>query len=294
MPETIFQELRPYLFSIAYRMLGSVMDAEDIVQEAYLRWLGVDPAAVDSPRRYLAAVVTRLGIDLLRSARSRRETYIGPWLPEPLLTSREPSPADSAALTESVSVAFLLLLDRLRPNERAAFLLREVFDFEYAEIAEILEKTGANCRQIVRRARRKLEEVDPGLPHREPPPPPAEQEALLTRFFQAVTQGDVDGLVSLLTADAEMVTDSNGLVVAARRPVIGADPIARFFVGVMRLAPEDFALRLLPVNGVQGVVYYEAGRPAGAMTFGYAKDGAIRSIYNMRNPEKLAHLPPLS
>ena len=272
------------LFAIAYRMLGSVMDAEDLVQEAYLRWEEADETEVRSPRAYLTTIVTRLAINQLRSARTKRETYIGPWLPEPLVTEDTP---DTVELAESLSMAFLVLLERLAPVERAAFLLHEVFDFEYAEIARVLDKTEANCRQLVARARKRV-----GSPQARFEADPAQARRLVEQFTQASFAGDMDGLVALLAEDITLWGDGGGKVPgAALKPVRGASSVARFALGVMeRLVPKETIVRPTEINGQPGFVAYVSGRPLSALIFDI-RDGRIRTIYAIGNPDKLQALP---
>src|SRR2546427_1932457 len=204
-PSEVFAEVRPILFSIAYRMLGSVMDAEDVVQEAYLRWQEASDDDVRSPRAYLATMVTRLCINQLRSARVQREAYVGPWLPEPLVTEHTPDPSGSVELAESLSMAFLVLLERLSAIERAVFLLHEVFDFEYPEIARIVDKSEANCRQIFARAKKRVESS-----HARFPASVEEAGRLLERFTRATAAGDMDGLLAVLAEDITLWPDGGG------------------------------------------------------------------------------------
>ena len=282
-----FNELRPTLFGIAYRMLGSVHDAEDILQDAYIRWEKTDVAEVRSPRAYLSAVVTRLGIDLSRSAHKSREVYMGEWLPEPLV-SGDRTPDEALELAESLQTAFLLMLERLNPNERAAFLLREVFEYPYSEIAGILEKSEDNCRQIVTRAKQHVRS-----PKKRFDPTGMDQDRLVHSFISAADTGDLDALVSILTDDAEMHTDHGGKALANRRTLYSAIKIAKFFIGIRkRLMPEDSEVRVTTVNGGPGIIIYEGGTPTTAITLDIA-DGKIRTVYTMRNPDKLAHLPVL-
>src|SRR5919201_2733309 len=210
-------ELRPLLFSIAYRMIGSVSEAEDIVQEAFLRYHRAQPTDVENPKAYLSEVTTRVAIDHLRSARARREEYVGPWLPEPLLVDEHaPDPSEQAELADSLSLAFLVLLERLSPVERAAFLLREVFDYPYDEIAEIIDRSEDNARQLVTRARRHVDEERPRFDADR-----RAQEELTERFMAATMDGDTEGLIELLAADVVAYTDGGGKVQAARKPLHG-------------------------------------------------------------------------
>jgi RNA polymerase sigma-70 factor (ECF subfamily) len=209
-----FNQYRPLLFSIAYRMLGSVMDAEDMVQETYLRWEQAYGNEIQSPKAYLSAIITRLCIDQLRSARAQREVYPGPWLPEPLITGEPAGTADIAALNESLSMAFLILLEKLPPVERAVFLLREVFDYPYGDIAAIVNKSEANCRQMVSRSKAY---IAAGRPRFEVSP--AEQQQLTSQFIEACTAGDLDNLVNILAEDIILWSDGGGKGAAARQPI---------------------------------------------------------------------------
>jgi RNA polymerase sigma-70 factor, ECF subfamily len=285
-PSGVFDRLRPLLFSIAYRMLGSVMDAEDVVQEAYLRWQRASETEVRSPRAYLSAVVTRLCIDQLRSAKARREEYLGPWLPEPLPT--EPAP-DAAVLEESLSMAFLVLLESLNPTERAVFLLREVFDYDYGEISYLVDKSEENCRQIARRARQSVAARRPRFESS-----PEQEERLMGGFLEACFGGDMERLLALLSEDVTLWSDGGGKTRAALRPIHGADKVARFFSGILRKAPPGFVVRRASINGRPGLIgYVEDGRPQSVATFDVA-EGSIRAIRLAVNPEKLRAVPPLS
>lgn len=285
-PETpdveAFTQLRPLLFRIAYRMVGSVMDAEDIVQEAFLRWRGVDAATVASPKSYLTTVVSRLSIDHLRSARVRREEYVGPWLPEPLLT--EGDVADRADLDGSLSLAFLVLLEDLTPTERAVFLLRDVFAYPFEEIAPIVGKSATNSRQIAARARRHIEERRPRFA-----PSAEEGERLVREFMRVVVTGDMDALLALLAADITVWSDGGGVVPAARRPIVGAANVARFFAGLAAKTPPDYSVRVAWVNGDAGIVVEAAGRAVIVFAFEVA-DGRIAGIRSVLNPDKLRGL----
>lgn len=282
-----FDRHRALLFSIAYRMLGGVADAEDVVQEAFLRWQKASGTEVRSPGAYLSAVVTRLSIDHLRREKARRERYVGPWLPEPLVGETAPDAAERAVLDETLSMAFLVLLESLTPVERAVFLLREVFDYEYAEVSRLVGKSEANCRQISRRARRSVAARRP----RFDPSPEAEQ-SLLQSFLEACVSGDLGALLSLLSEDVTLWSDGGGKVTAARNPIHGSDRVARFLLGITREVPAGSAFRWLPVNGRPGLVGYLAdGRPQGVVTFEVA-DGSIQEIRLVVNPEKLENVPP--
>ena len=280
-----FSPHRPLLFSIAYRMLGSVMDAEDMVQETFLRWQSADD--VRSPKSYLSTILTRLCIDQLRSARVQREAYVGPWLPEPLFTEEMPDMDEKLAQADSLSMAFLVILESLQPAERAAFLLREVFDYEYAEIASIVDKSEANCRQMVHRARQHVRERRPRYDA-----PPEQVQRLTEQFMQASISGDVSGLLRLLSEEVTLLSDGGGKIVAAINPILGQDNVARFLVGIAGNAPDSFEYRFAQINGRPGVVNYFDGQPQSVGTLEIV-DGKISSIYIIVNPEKLQRIPPL-
>ena len=284
-----FERHRSLLFSIAYRMLSSVADAEDIVQEAYLRWREVPETQVRSPKSYLSAVATRLSIDRLRSAQAKREGYVGPWLPEPLLSERaEDASCDSAELDESLSMAFLVLLESLNPVERAVFLLREVFDYDYEQISCIVGKSEANCRQIARRARQSVAARRPRFERS-----PEEQERLTQQFLVACTSGDMEGLISLLSEGVTLWSDGGGKVAAAPYPIRGPERVARFLLGVLRTVPPGFFARPTRINGGPGVVGYVDGRPTGVVALDVA-DGRLHGVRIVVNPEKLRAIPSTS
>jgi RNA polymerase sigma-70 factor, ECF subfamily len=288
-----YEDLRPLLFSIAYRMLGSVAEAEDIVQDAFVRYHGALAlgADVESPKAYLSAVTTRLAIDHLRSARVRKETYIGEWLPEPLLTdAASPDAAADAENADSLSMAFLLLLERLSPVERAVFLLHDVFDYGYDEVAGIVGKSEANCRQLAVRARRRVDE------HKARFDASREQrEALGERFFAAVGEGDLDGLVELLAADVVVYGDGGGTSPSWRNPIVGSERVARLLAGVGQQARElDVRIRLTSVNGQPGALFLDPSeRLISVMTIDIA-DGVVQTVRSVINPDKLRHLGPLA
>lgn len=284
----VFMEHRALLFSIAYRMLGSVAEAEDLVQETYLRWQRQKAGVVETPKAWLVATLTRLGIDQLRSARRRREDYVGVWLPEPLVDSAAPAPDQVAALGDSLGLAFLVLLETLGPVERAVFLLREAFDYDYADIAPIVGKSEAACRQMVSRAKGHLAQRAPA---EAAPSPKAEQ--IVQRFMSACATGDVRELLAVLTEDAVLYTDGGGRVRSALRPIHSADRISRFFVGIRRWGPAK-AMTLARVNGEVGAVMRRADGHLSVSAFAFDGD-RIRAIYTVTNPEKLHHvqwLPP--
>jgi RNA polymerase sigma-70 factor, ECF subfamily len=286
-----YRELRPLLFSIAYRMVGSVSEAEDLVQEAFLRLHRAlaDGAEIASPKAYLSAVTTRLAIDHLRSARVRRERYVGAWLPEPLVTGAEADPASHAETADSLSLAFLVLLERLSPLQRAVFLLHEVFGYGYAEIAGLVGRSEDNCRQIAARARR---HVEAGRPRFESSR--RQREELARRFFAAVEQGDTEGLVGLLADDVVMYGDGGGKAPALATPVHGATRVARFLVGLARRgAAAGIRIRPAEVNGHPGLLAIDPdGRLLGVLALDIA-DGGVQTVRSMVNPDKLRHLGPV-
>jgi len=284
-----FEELRPLLFAIAYRILGSVAEAEDAVQETWLRFES-SPTQPRSTKAFLSAVVTRVSIDVLRSARVRREEYVGQWLPEPLLTDPYDDPARSAELADSVSMAALLLLERLTPLERAVFVLREVFGFGFSEIAAAVGRSEAACRQLAVRARRHM---DVGRPRFDADR--REREELAARFFEALRDGDVDGVRELLAADVQMVGDGGGKAPAFARTVVGADNVARVLAPIFPLLAELDA-RVVPheLNGQPGAIMLDRDdRVVGTMTLDVL-GGRIQTIRSVANPDKLGHVGPVA
>jgi RNA polymerase sigma-70 factor (ECF subfamily) len=280
-PDRAFEEHRPLLFHIAYRMLGTVSDAEDVVQEAWLRWQRGSAEEVRAPKSYLAQVVTRLAIDRLREVRRSREEYVGPWLPEPLLTA--PGADAMAARSETLRMGLLVLLERLGPVERAVFVLREAFDYDYAEIARIVDKTEPACRQILARARRHLAVDQARFTDR------ADNERVAMQFLAAMGTGDVTGIERLLAADAVFCSDGGGKVTAARKPILGPSRIARFIEGVLRKLPAGAQARPALVNGAPGVLLF-AGDQIYAAVAVEAAGGQVRRVYSVTNPDKLARL----
>jgi RNA polymerase sigma-70 factor, ECF subfamily len=284
-----FEDLRPLLFAIAYRILGSVAEAEDAVQETWLRY-EASPTQPISTKAFVSAVVTRLSIDMLRSARVRRETYVGQWFPEPLLTDPYDDPARSAELADSLSMAALLLLERLTPLERAVFVLREVFGFSYPEVAAAVGRSEAACRQLAARARRHM---DAGRPRFEADR--KEREELATRFFDALRNGDVDGLRQLLAADVQMVADGGGKAPALARSVFGADNVARVLVSVFPLLVKiDARVEPRELNGQPGAIVRDRdGKVVGTLTLDML-GGRIQTIRSVANPDKLGHVGPVA
>jgi len=276
-----FSQYRPLLFSIAYRMLGSVVDAEDMVQETFLRCQRVSEETVQSPKTYLAAIITRLCIDHLRSARVQREQYVGSWLPEPLMSNQTSNPIDHVELAESLSFAFLMLLECLSPTERAIFLLHEVFDYDYADIAKIVNKSIPNCRQILRRARQYL-------PYKPDVSKPFRQKTELTeQFLTSWNQGDMKGLVALMAEDVTFWSDGGGKVVAAQKPLHGSLKVARFLTAIRqsRLLPA-FTSQIVQINGQPGIINLVDDHPQSIFSFEFV-DGCVHSIFAVVNPDKL-------
>jgi RNA polymerase sigma-70 factor (ECF subfamily) len=275
------EELRPYLFSIAYRMLGSVTEAEDVVQDAYLRYEEAD-VEVESPKAYLATVTTRLAIDQLRSARARREVYPGEWLPEPLVDDEALRHAETA---DSLSLTFLHLLEKLSPVERAVFLLREVFDYPYEEVAEIVGKSPDSCRQILARAHRHMQEG-----RRRFDVSREERDQIARRFVAAWEEGDTDGLIELLAPDATVYGDGGGKAPSVREPLVGAKRVAKAIIGWGRQAHEHGLVhRPALVNGEPGLIFYVGDQVHWVASLEIA-DGVVVAIRSVLNPDKLAHL----
>jgi RNA polymerase sigma-70 factor, ECF subfamily len=288
-----FEELRPLLFSIAYRILGSVSEAEDAVQETWLRYHASGTVPV-SLKAFLSSVVTRVSIDVLRSARVRRESYVGHWLPEPLLTDDEatayPDPERNAELADSVSMAALLLLERLTPEQRAVFVLHDVFAFPFTEIAEMVGRSEATCRQLASRGRKLMEEGRPRFDVDR-----REREELAARFFDAVTLGDVDALRELLAADVEVYGDGGGKAPQWMRVIVGSDNVARMFAGLgRRFGGAGLQAQRREVNGQPGAVFRDAaGQVISVMTLDVL-DGRIQVVRSVINPDKLHHIGPVA
>ncbi|MER5258836.1 MULTISPECIES: RNA polymerase sigma factor SigJ [unclassified Streptomyces] len=283
----VFEEHRPVLMGVAYRMLGRVADAEDIVQEAWLRWSSADQAQVREPRAYLVRVTTRLAIDRLRHVQSRRESYVGPWLPEPLVTDYGPTvpdTAEQAVLADSVSIAVLVVLESLSPLERAVFVLREAFGFPFSEIALTLDRGEPAVRQLAARARK---HVDEGRPRYAVDPD--ERRNLTERFLAAATSGDLDGLMSLLAPDVRLVGDSGGKTRGPLRVIESADKVGRFLDGAVRRGvPEgaEVEARFLEINGAASLLLLVDGKPDSIVQLDVV-DGQIANFYIIRNPDKL-------
>ena len=276
-----FTPLRPLLFTIAYEILGSATESDDVLQESYLRWAQVDLTTVRDSKAYLAQLVTRQALNTLRAQSRRREQYIGPWLPEPLLTG--PDASADVVLAESVSMAMLVVLETLSPDERAVFVLREVFGFSHDEIAAAVGRSAAAVRQMAHRAR---EHVQSRRKRFEPVDPQVSAE-ITSRFFTAAATGDLDGLMAMLAPDVAWTADSDGKVSAARRPVLGADRVARLVLGFARMAGAEGRVEAAVYNSAPAMVLYLGDHLEGVVTFEVV-DGRITNFYAMRNPEKLA------
>jgi RNA polymerase sigma-70 factor (ECF subfamily) len=291
-PAESFEPYRRRLLGLAYRMLGSMADAEDAVQDAYLRWHSADRNSVSDPRAFLMTTTTRICLDMLTSARARREEYVGQWLPEPVLDTAALAPDSRTELAEDLSIALLLTLDRLSPLERAAFLLHDVFDYSFAQVAAALDRNEAACRQLASRARSRVRATRPkGLtPPRAPTAIDPKHEELLSAFISAARSGDVDSLRRLLASDVRIVTDSGGKVPAALNVIEGADRAAAFLAGVVRKGwTNDMSVRVETVNGVPGLLLTGSSGLVQTTAFEFEGD-VVKAIYVVRNPDKLRHL----
>ncbi|MCX4862330.1 RNA polymerase sigma-70 factor [Streptomyces canus] len=283
----VFEEHRPVLMGVAYRMLGRVTDAEDVVQDAWLRWSAADRSEVREPRAYLVRVTTRLAIDRLRQVKARGETYVGPWLPEPYVTDfgdTVPDTAEQAVLADSVSLAVLVVMESLSPLERAVFVLREAFGYPYADIAAMLDRGEPAVRQLAGRARRHVEERRPRYEV-----DPVRRRDLTERFLAAAGGGDLEGLMSLLAPDVRLVGDSGGKSKAPLRVLESADHVGRFLVGIAEKGVPDITWRFLELNGGPAVLVLSGGKPDSVFQLDVL-DGRIQSVYVIRNPDKLRAL----
>lgn len=283
----IFEEYRSLLFQIAYGMLGRVATAKDIVQEAYLRWHGQDPDSIASHRAYLTTIVSRLCLDELKSARHRREQYVGPDLPEPILPSDRNSPLEQAELSDMLTIAMMRLMRQLTPVQRAVYILREVLDYNYEDISGIVDKSAAHCRKIAQRARDHLNERRPRFE--------VDRDAkkrLLQQFQEAVEQGEIQELERILARDARLYSDGGGNVTAARKPISGSGNIARFLMGIRRKSDlEDIEIEKQEINGSPGMLVRVGGKLQSVWSFEMAP-GEIRTVFVVLNPEKIGHLEP--
>ena len=290
----IFDDHRRLLTSVAYRVLGRWSDAEDVVQDAWLRWSAADYASVEDPKAFLVTVTTRLAIDQLRKAQTRKESYVGPWLPEPVLTrdgaDTAPDAADRVVLDDTVSLAMLLVMETLSPLERAVFVLREAFDYSFAEIAAMLDRTEAAVRQLLVRARNHVHDKRPRYPLDD-----AQRRSVAERFLAACTGGDVAPLLAMLSPEITVIADGGGVVSAATRPVVGLDHVSRFLLGIVdkysKLIEDGMDIRIevspAAVNGAPAIIAYDDDKVLYVYTLDLDVDGRIRTIFGMANPEKL-------
>jgi RNA polymerase sigma-70 factor, ECF subfamily len=283
-----FDQYRSLLFSVAYRMLGSVADAEDMLQETFIRWQQGPDEEIRSPRAFLVTIISRLCINYLQSARVQREEYVGEWLPEPIITGPGSDPLEIIRVDESLSMAFLVMLERLTAVERAVFLLREVFEYEYSEIAAALGQSEANCRQNLSRAKQHVNAIRPRFKTSL-----RKKSDLLEHFLKATTSGDMKGLVALLSKDVVLHSDGGRKGIAVPNLIQGADNVARGILGgLQKIVPKNLVHRMMEINGEPGLVSYLDGKPHSVLTLS-AGEGRIEAIYILTNPEKLAHLPGL-
>ncbi|WP_246113534.1 RNA polymerase sigma-70 factor [Streptomyces montanus] len=283
--QQVFHQHRNLLFSVAYRLLGTATDAEDAVQDAWIKWSAADRSQVADPKAYLTRIVSNLALARLRSTRHKRETYVGPWLPEPILTSGDT--ADAVTEAESVSMAMLVVLETLSPLERAVFVLKEVFDFSHAEIAEAVERSEAAVRQAAHRAREHVRARRPRFTADR-----SRQREVTERFFAAATGGDVNTLMELLSPDVTLWTDGGGKVRQALLPVVGAQTVSSWFAAIgtvtyQGVEPADMNAELVEINGGPGVLFSGPGRVIATVTFDFDTDGRITAIHNVANPDKL-------
>jgi RNA polymerase sigma-70 factor (ECF subfamily) len=283
--QQVFHEYRRLLFSVAYRILGSAADAEDAVQDAWIKWSSADRSHVADPKAYLTRIVSNLALERLRSTRHKRETYVGPWLPEPILTSGDT--ADAVTDAESVSMAMLVVLETLSPLERAVFVLKEVFGFSHAEIAEAVERSEAAVRQAAHRAREHVRARRPRFAADR-----SRRREVTERFFAAATGGDINTLMELLSPDVTLWTDGGGKVRQALEPVVGAQTVASWFAAIgtvtyQGVQPADMRAELAEINGGPGMVFSAPDRVIATVTFDFDADGRITAIHNVANPDKL-------
>jgi RNA polymerase sigma-70 factor, ECF subfamily len=292
-PAVSFEPHRRRLLGLAYRMLGSVSEAEDAVQDAYLRWHGADRDTVSDARAFLTTTTTRICLDTLKSARARREAYVGPWLPEPVLDTAALAPDTQTELAEDLSIALLLALDRLSALERAAFLLHDVFDCSFSEVARALDRSEAACRQLAARARAHVRDARPQrTPTVRDRSERSDHQQLVSAFVNAARSGDVQTLIGLLASDVRLTTDGGGKVPSALNVIEGADRAARFIVGVVSKAlPASAIIRSVAINGLPGLIVSSPDGSVQSVAFEIRHD-LIRAIYSVSNPEKLSHLAP--
>jgi RNA polymerase sigma-70 factor, ECF subfamily len=289
MDHDVFDTDRPLLFSIAYRMLGSASDAEDVLQDAWVRYRGTDRSTIRSPKAFATTIVTRLCLDRLKSARATREEYIGPWLPEPVLTSDLESPDTMLQRSESVTLAFLVLLEKLSPEERAVFILKDVFGYDHSEVGRMLGTTAENSRQLLHRAKVRLADARP-----RPTGTPASRRAVAERFARAFSSANASELTALLARDVGLLSDGGGKAFAARRPLVGREEVLKFLVGLHRTAEtaglmRDMSLRIEDVNGEPALIVWLGTQLESVFVFSIADD-VVSAIRVVRNPDKLAHI----
>jgi RNA polymerase sigma-70 factor (ECF subfamily) len=290
-PDT-FEALRPRLFGIAYRMTGSVADAEDACQDAWLRWQGVDHGEVRNEEAFLVSLVTRLSIDRLRSAARRREHYVGPYLPEPIIEgplmadTTDTQPERMGELSDSLTFAFLVLLDELEPEQRAVFLLHDVFGYSFDEVGDAVGKSSAACRQVASRARRRLDEERVELRRADE----VHEREVVAKMSSAMLNGDIEALMTLLSPDVVQLDDGGPNRHAGRRPIVGPHRVARLMVNISKRLPPETEVEVVRVNGNPGVLLRIGGRPDLVLTIQFGPDGLIRRIWSQLNPDKLAHL----
>jgi RNA polymerase sigma-70 factor (ECF subfamily) len=281
-----FDQYRGLLFSIAYRMLGTIADAEDMLQETFIRWHQSADQNIRAPRAFLVTIISRLCLNHLQSARVQREEYVGEWLPEPLVTDPNSDPLRTLKIDESLSMAFLVLLERLTPIERAVFLLHEVFNYKHTEIAEILDQSEANCRQVLRRARQHV-----GAVGRRFKANIQESTDLLDRFLQATSTGDMEGLVALLARDVVLHSDGGGKAIALPKQIKGAEKVARGILRSMeKTAPKDLVGHVAHINGKRAIIGYVQGKPFSVVSVNISK-GRIKDVFVVTNPDKLGRIP---
>jgi RNA polymerase sigma-70 factor (ECF subfamily) len=287
-----FEHYRGLLLSVAYRMLGSVADAEDVVQDTWIKWTSTDRSQVRDPRAYLIRIASNLAVDRLRSAQATRETYVGPWLPEPIQTG--PDAADGVERAESISMAMLVVLETLTPLERAVFVLREVFGFPFNEIAEALERSEASVRQLAHRARDHVQEGRARVTTA-----PEQRRAATERFLKAATGGDINELMAVLAPDVTMWTDGGGKVRAALRPLLGAEKVAAWLIGAGRRPWRGYELKnmryeIVELNGEPALVFYGGDEALTAVSVDLDAEGRVSAVYGVANPDKLTRLSPPS
>lgn len=285
--DAIFERHRARAFGVAYRILGSASDAEDVVQEAWFRWRGSDTSVIRNPEAWLVTTVARLGIDQLRAARARRETYVGSWLPEPIVSAAsetEPTPEEQLSLADDISMALLHVLERLAPEERAAFLLHDAFDYDYGELAALLGKSEAACRQTVSRARKRVQDTHPRFDTSA-----REHLRLANAFSAAIASADPKALIDCLSEDVVFYSDGGGKAIAALNPLFGPDHVTRFFMGILKKRPQNFVTLPATVNGLPGFIMKDENGVHSALSFGVS-DGRISTLYMIRNPDKLTRI----